>query len=430
MSPNRMRCLCSALIGTLALWTSVSLSAREARLVISPASSVAQAGDAGAWVRTHVKLLVPQGGIEKFNARIQRLTRPAGMPPATGYGYQTPASLACLYGLVPTAAKCNPNVVTTVAGGGSRAIAIVDAFHYPYAKNDLARFAAQFGLPTADLTVVYASGRKPFNSPDNWEVEAALDLQGAHAMAPRAKLYLVEAASNSVTDLLVAVKVATRLVQSAGGGEVSMSWGSDEFASETKYEASFNQANVVYIASSGDAAGTSWPCVSPNVVCVGGTTVRSSGAGDFLQEVAWDDGGSGFSLYFSAPAYQKAANGDSVTGSTRRGVPDVALAADPATPGWIFYTPSNTAMGGWYSVGGTSWAAPSFAGIVNAAGSATGATFAISSAAELIRLYSNLGSANFTDIVAGWCGIYAGASAASAWDGCTGIGSSKGLAGK
>jgi kumamolisin len=47
-------------------------------------------------------------------------------------------------------------------------------------------------------------------------------------MAPGAKIYLVETASNSFADLLTAVNVASNLVTKAGGGEVSMSWGGSE----------------------------------------------------------------------------------------------------------------------------------------------------------------------------------------------------------
>ena len=63
----------------------------------------------------------------------------------------------------------------------------------------------------------------------DWNIEAALDIEWAHAMAPNAKIYLVEAASNSYADLLNAVSVANSLLKSAGGGEVSMSWGGSEF---------------------------------------------------------------------------------------------------------------------------------------------------------------------------------------------------------
>ena len=61
-------------------------------------------------------------------------------------------------------------------------------------------------------------------------------------MAPDAKLFLVEARSNSLNDLLAAESVAGNRVASAGGGEVSNSWGSDEFAGETSFDSVFHHS--------------------------------------------------------------------------------------------------------------------------------------------------------------------------------------------
>ena len=130
--------------------------------------------------------------------------------------------------------------MTANPSGGSRAIAIVDAYHYATAASDLSVFSNQFGLPQANFQVVYANGRQPPVNAD-WNIEEALDIEWAHAMAPDAKIYLVEAASTNFTDLLRAVSVANSLVSSAGGGEVSMSWGGSEFSGETSYDFYFTQ---------------------------------------------------------------------------------------------------------------------------------------------------------------------------------------------
>jgi len=83
-------------------------------------------------------------------------------------------------------------------------------------------------------------------------------------------------------------------------------------------------------------------------------------------------------------------------------------------------------QGGWYTVGGTSVASPSLAGIVNSAGS-----FETSTNAELTTIYGNLGvAANLRDITTGYCGPYAGYSAVKGWDPCTGVGVDKGKKGK
>lgn len=389
--------------------------AADTAQIITPPSSVDKPEDAGLKARTHFKFLVPPGGYAKFHAAIAANTAPLGGPPYLGYGYETPASLACVYNRVPRLYACNPNKVTTVVTGGSKAIALVDAYHYPNALSDLQMFSTQFGLPAPDLEVVYASGTQPKTDPNGWEVEEALDLQWAHAMAPNAKLYLVEAASNSNKDLTAAVDVASALVAAAGGGQVSMSYGGAEFTKEVNFESHYTTPNVVYFASSGDAAGTSYPCMSANVVCVGGTTLRREPATQKLTgEVAWIDSGGGISPYIKRPGYQDALA--PLIGSTRA-APDVSLAADPITGGWLYYTASNNSKAGWFIVGGTSWSSPTLAGIVNAAGS-----FEASSQALLAKIYGGTSPVSFTDISKGWCGPYAGWNAVAGWDPCTGLG--------
>jgi subtilase family serine protease len=390
--------------------------------VVTPDSGIVKPEDNGLRARTHYRILVPAGGYEKLNAHIDANLKLFGGPPYAGYGYETPASLACIYQLVPPAAGCNPNTFEINATGGSKAIALVDAYHYPYAQADLAAFSTQFGLPAPNLTVVYASGAQPPESPWGWEMEEALDIEWAHAMAPNAKLYLVEAKSNSFADLFKAIDKAGALVAAAGGGEVSMSWGGGEFSTEASYDSHFAAANVVYFASSGDSPGTEYPCVSSKVVCVGGTTLRRNpSTNNFLSEVAWADTGGGVSTYVSKPSYQAG-----IKSIANRGVPDVALAADPNSGAWVRYTPSDGSAGpAWYIVGGTSWASPSFAGIVNLAGK-----FKASSTAELTTIYGGIGSGNFRDITTGWCGPIAGWSAVVGWDPCTGVGSSVGTLGK
>jgi subtilase family serine protease len=94
----------------------------------------------------------------------------------------------------------------------------VDAFDDANAATDLAIFSSQFGLPAANFTKVFASGVKPPQDPTGgWELEASLDIEWAHAMAPSARIILVEAASNSLSNLLAAETVAANLVAAAGG---------------------------------------------------------------------------------------------------------------------------------------------------------------------------------------------------------------------
>ncbi|HTX76397.1 MAG TPA: S53 family peptidase [Terracidiphilus sp.] len=371
---------------------------------------------------------------------------PEAYPPYTGYLFETPESIACVYGLVTAVAGCNPNTAVNVPAGGSKTIAIVDAYDDPSAAGDLAWFSDQMGLPlkTSQFHVVYAAGYQPsVDYTGGWELEEALDVEWAHAMAPNATIYLVEAASNYDSDLFTAVQVATNLVQCGqtttcssvtGSGEVSMSWGGSEGSTETTYDTYLQGKNVVYIAASGDSAGVIYPAASPYVMSVGGTALsRSLVTGNLQLEVSWQDTGGGPSAYEARPSYQPSTLG------AKRVTPDVAADADPNTGLWVYnsfpydgyYYSSN-----WWLVGGTSASTQLWAGILNAASTAN-ADFAASTSAELTKFYADMagtGTAtyanSFKDILAGSCGPYDTYFAAAGFDDCTGVGVPHTYAGK
>lgn len=379
----------------------------------TPASSIERKNDIGERAHTNIKVFTPTGGLPQATAAI------ASGPPFRGYYFETPASLACIYNLVPQSAGCDPNVVTAVPTGGSGSIAIVDAFDDPGVTKDLAKFSKQFGLPPANFKVVFATGTRPLNDP-GWEIEESLDVQWAHAMAPNAKLYLVEAASNSFYDLFAAEAVAASLVANDGGGVVSNSWGGSEFAGETGYDSFFSYPGVVYFASAGDGPGVIYPSASPYVVAVGGTTLsRNPRTGEFLFESAWNSTGGGLSQFEPIPSYQKVVA--KVVGA-HRGVPDVAAAADPNSGVWVW----DSGNGGWYVVGGTSASSPIWAGVVSAAGGNLSST-----TTELISIYRNRGNrADFTDIKSGVCGPWNGNLSLPGYDLCTGVGTPLGYGAK
>ena len=238
--------------------------------VLIPDTSIEHSDHIGHFAHTNTKVLVLTGVMDNVHPPSS-----GGGPeiaPGPSYLFETPASLGCVYRLTSVSSAqigCSPTDATLPnPSGGAKAIAIVDAYDYPTAFSDLQIFSAQFLLPaptTANFQVVYATGTPP-KADSGWGLEAALDIEWAHAMAPQAKIYLVEAASNAFTDLLTAVNVASNLVAKAGGGEVSMSWGGSEFSFERFYDGYFTKSGVVYFAAAGDSAGTIWPATSPNVV--------------------------------------------------------------------------------------------------------------------------------------------------------------------
>ena len=291
-----------AALGAFAVSDAYGEFASRGGHVETPESSIEQPEHVGVRAHTNYKTFVPNAGLASPQKSSLEVPAQAGGPPYAGYFYETPASLGCVYQLVNSLPGCNPNTVSANPTGGGRAIAIVDAYHYPTAASDLSVFSSQFGLPRANFQVVYANGRQPpVNA--NWNVEEALDIEWAHAMAPNAKIYLVEAASSNFSDLLRAVSVANSLVSSAGGGEVSISWGGTEFGGETSYDFYFTQSGVVYFASSGDSPGVIWPSTSRNVVSAGGTSLsRNPTTGNFQEEIAWQSGAAAPASMRPAPA--------------------------------------------------------------------------------------------------------------------------------
>jgi len=392
--------------------------------IYDPPSSIPLAGDVGKRAHTHLKTMVPPAKNGVTAKPPSRDGVSPDTPPKTGYFYETPASLACLYGVTPVVVGCNPNASLANSTHGSKAIAIVDAYDDPTAAADLATFATQMGLPApgSHFEVVYATGTQPPSGvPSGWDVEESLDVQYAYGLAPNAKIYLVEAASSAFSDLFAAVKVASGLVASAGGGEVTMSWGGAEFSGETSDDSYFTTSKVVYFASAGDSAGTEYPCVSPNVVCVGGTgNSRNPTTGKFEGFVAWGDTGGGISQYEARPTWQGAL---SSTVGANRGAPDVAAVADPNTGVWIYDSASGT--GAWSIEGGTSAASPVTAALANGAGH-----FYASSLVEHQQIYATLGvpEAGWINVTSGWCNYYDGYLATGTWNLCTGLGSPYGPA--
>jgi len=373
----------------------------------------------------HAPIQIPDSSVERpgdrgVNAHTNHLIRVGPEATGTAPRGETPASIASVYHL-------------TGLLGGSGTIVIVDAFDYPTALSDFNHFSAQFGLPTEPSTnalsssntafqVVYANGSKPRGN-CGWNQEAALDIEWAHAMAPHAKIVLVEAATNSFANLFQGVDVASGL---ANAHEVSMSWGGSETSGEASNDSHLAHAGIVYFASSGDTGGTNiYPGVSPNVVAAGGSRINRDASGNFTTETAWSGSGGGPSAFEPRPGYQDIIQ--TIVGGAR-GVPDYSFDADPNTGVSVYDSTRCQGSSGWLVFGGTSVSSPSLAGIVNSAGGNT------SSAAENALLYQSVGNngltinnSNFRDITSGTAGSF---TAKTGWDFVTGIGSTLTLSGK
>ncbi len=317
--------------------------------------------------------------IDDFVARIP--VHILGMQTADPTGL-TPDRIKAAYGLPKT--------------GGTGTIAIVTAFDDKSAESDLATFDTKFGLAACTaknkcLTTHPMS--KTITQNAGWALETALDVEWAHAIAPNAKILLVEATSDGGAALLKAIDYARKQTDVVA---VSMSWGGDEFKDETKDDTHFTSDHkIAFFAASGDdGSGASWPAASPNVISVGGTSMTFKSNGGLDAEKAWSGSGGGVSAYEKEPGFQVSYSIAKAQGM--RAIPDVAYDADPHSGYSVYH------LNGWYTVGGTSAGSPQWAAIKSLGGIASTSS---STLTFLTKLYEDKAAADhaqfFRDITSG-----------------------------
>jgi hypothetical protein len=317
---------------------------------------------------------------------------PQGSPGPTGY---TPAQIKHAYGT---------DQITFTGGvkgdGSGTTIAIVDAFDDPRIANDLIKFDAAFGLPDPVFKKLNQNGQTgPLPASNHgWASEIALDVEWAHAIAPKANIVLVEANDNSFTNLFAAVSTAA---SQSGVVAVSMSWSGGEFSGETSFDSTFLHTGVTFLASSGDSgAPPGYPAISPNVVSVGGTTLNLDSNGNYISETGWSGSGGGISAFESQPAYQKGVVKQS---TTKRTNPDVSYDSDPNTGFPVYDTFNNSPSAPWSQFGGTSDAAPQWAALIAIAdqGRAINGLSSLDGAAQTLPMLYSMPYSNFHDITSG-----------------------------
>jgi len=402
----------------------------EIRTVPAVLSPIPSSGSAtGLAEPTYVRYLAPSSNsADESLAAGDLVATPSSFGGASPTGF-TPLQIRTAYGISSIA-------FGSIQGDGAgQTIAIVDAYDDPafvdstssgFSSSDLANFDKQFGLPDPPSFLKINQNGQTTNLPGtdpagagnpqgNWEVEEALDVEWAHAIAPAANIVLVECNSNTNSNLYAGVVTAEAY---NGVSVVSLSWGSPEFNSEQVFDSEFTHAGVTVVASTGDdGAPGDYPAYSPNVLAVGGTDLFLNSNNSYQSETAWSGSGGGISSFETEPAYQNGAQ--STSGRT---IPDVAFDASPNT-GVAVYDSYNdiNGSGPWEQVGGTSLAAPSWAGLIAIADQgrvAAGGTTLTGPTQTLPALYS-LNSSDFNDVASGSNG---GFSAGAGYDEVTGLG--------
>jgi pseudomonalisin/xanthomonalisin len=305
----------------------------------------------------------------------------------------------------------------------SATLAIISEGNLDPTLADLQAFETKAGYAPVDAVVDYVGTK---GTDTSGTVEWNLDSQDSLAAAGGALKQMIFYAATSLQDAPL-TQAYNQAVADNKASVINVSLGECETAAKRSgIEASNDQIFALGVAqgqtfsvSSGDSGSQecgrrrgnkqSYPAVSPYVMSIGGTTLAGSGT-TYAGETVWSGTGGGASVTEAAPSWQKSAG---VLGSsTMRGVPDVAFDADPATGAIILVNGKNE------QVGGTSLAAPLFAGFWARVQAANGNALGFPDPA--IYQYAGANPSLFHDVTSGSNGGY---SAKAGWDYTTGWGS-------
>ena len=278
------------------------------------------------------------------------------------------------------------------------------------------------------------------NNSQGFETEALLDVEWAHAAAPGAQIYLYLA-----QDIVNAVN---RVAQDNLCGTINISYGVCGTGDYQSFDTAYAHAALLGISvfvSSGDSgadactegvANVSEISATPDNVSVGGTQFNplydaNGNDSGFVAESVWNDQsgstGGGASMFFARPPFQLGVAG-MPTGTTRV-VPDIAMIASPNFPGVFIYDDSGNDHAALSQIGGTSLAAPVWAGISKLIMQENGGSRLGNPDGRIYSLATSSQSGNgFRDVVSGnnsgnfGAGTVTGSSAHSGYDAVTGWG--------
>lgn len=329
----------------------------------------------------------------KPRARLEKVVRP-NFTSSLGshHHYLAPGDYYTIYDI-------NPLLASSINGSG---VTIAVVGQTDISLSDVTAFRSASGL-TANLPTVRLIGADP-GILNNDLPEAMLDVEWSGAVAPSASILYVN--SNDVIGISLLTAITSNLapIISISYGTCESNWGQVNLVTLNQY---FQQANLqgqTIVGPGGDSGATDcdyqstsaadglavdFPASSPFVTGTGGTMFNDGGgsfwsasngsnsgsATGYIPEGVWNEssvggiaaGGGGASAYFSKPAWQVGAG---VPSDLSRDVPDISLASASGHDGFLFCV-SGRCVNGYRAsdqtlsvVGGTSAAAPAFAGIL------------------------------------------------------------------
>jgi kumamolisin len=287
-----------------------------------------------------------------------------------GYG---PAELERAYDLGP--------LHQAGLNGANQTVALPEIDNFR--RSDIQSYDQTFGLRPGSITITPVAGGTNSTSP-----EPALDMEIIHAIAPAANIAVYE----SQADLGSVAQMFSQIVQDNRAQVISISLGAcekglDPLTARSFYDSidsTFQQAaaqGMSVLVASGDSGAygcqddnlsVQEPSSNPFVTAVGGTALFVNSDGSYNREAGWEGplessgGGGGISVVYQRPSWQTGPGVNNQFSNGARQVPDVAANADPLTGYAIYYSGHGRCSGNecWQVVGGTSGAAPLWAGII------------------------------------------------------------------
>jgi subtilase family serine protease len=254
-----------------------------------------------------------------------------------------------------------------------------------YQSSDITQYLQTYNLGNPSISNVLIDGFD--GSAGAGAIEAELDIEVVAAMAPKATQIVYEGPNTTqgVNDTY------NKIVTDNKAQVTTISWGECESASGAAelqtLDNIFKQGasqGIALFAASGDSGAydcndtnlaVDSPAGDPYITGVGGTNLQINN-GAYGSESVWSNpsdtqrspegsgGGGGISNTFTQPSWQVGPGVKNQYSNGNREVPDVSADADPATGYAVYCTvaTSGCSSSGWIVVGGTSAAAPFWAG--------------------------------------------------------------------
>lgn len=309
--------------------------------------------------RDVASLVTSVAGLNDHYQRHHSHVRPdaprVGGGPAGGY---TPAELRGAYAMNP--------LVDSGNNGSGQKIGMLE--YATFEQKNITAYDDHYRTGSPTPTVRPVSGGN--STLGDAQVEVELDIEVAHAIAPKADVVVYEAPNSEAGEIDMWNAMVSDNVP-----VVSSSWGLCEL---DRTSANLNAVDKVakqaaaqgmsFLSAAGDAGAydcerdqtanakkpsVDFPASDPYVTSVGGTSLTLGANATYGSETAWNEGngwatGGGYSNSFAKPAWQ---TGPGVPSTGKRATPDVSAAA--AGGEYSIYS-----QGRWTKVGGTSASTP------------------------------------------------------------------------